>query len=481
MMGIPETLEEPGISRTDNFTAGQSGQIAGLAAPIQDFGGQVRRKISPAKMRKFQYIGYNYRKYFPLAAVLLFAALVAGAGAVRADGSEQRRNNGASVARGFRLWINGPLWRKAKARGVSRALFQRAFRGVRLNWKLPDLLPPGAPRQKPRPVRQSEFRSPGVYFRPKHINYMIQAGRRELKKWRKSLDAIERRYGVPRGVIIAIWGKETAFGRARLPHNAIRILATQAYMGRRKKMFEAELLAALDILQQGHIGVDAMKSAWAGALGHPQFMPTAFLKYAVDFDGDGRKNIWTSVPDALASIANYLSLHGWNRRRGWGYEVTLPQNVSCALEGPDQGASIAKWRRAGVRRVKGRAFPASELRRQGFLLLPAGRYGPAFIVTENFYVLKSYNESDVYALFVSHLADRFRRNAAFVGKWRRLSSFSRRDVRHMQNRLIRQGHDVGGADGLIGFKTRTAIGKWQTGRRLPPTCYPSPAILQALR
>jgi lytic murein transglycosylase len=387
----------------------------------------------------------------------------------------------AKVERAFQAWIKGPLRRKAKSQGISPALFARTFKTIRLNWKLPDLIPPGIRKKTSRPHRQSEFRSPGVYFKQSQINNMVRLGRRELSKWKKQLDVIERRYGVPRGIIIAIWGKETAFGRAALPFNAVSVLATQAFMGRRKQLFETELLAALHILQQGHIPVGKMRSAWAGALGHPQFMPTAFLKYAVDFDGDRRKNIWTSVPDALASIANFLKQNGWNRHRKWGFEVVVPNTISCILEGPDQGMSFNKWHLNNVRRIKGRSFPRSEIHQKGHLLMPAGRFGPTFIVTENFYVLKKYNESDVYALYVGHLNDRFLANSPFKGQWKKLFAFTRRNVHIMQTKLVMLGYDVGGVDGLIGYKTRTSFGEWQTKNKNPATCYPTPALLRSLQ
>jgi hypothetical protein len=237
-----------------------------------------------------------------------------------------------------------------------------------------------------------------------------------------------------------------------------------------------------------------MKSAWAGALGHPQFMPSVFLKYAIDFDGDGRKDIWNSVPDALASIANFLAQNGWRKGLGWGREIILPASVPCTLEGPDQPFITLDWMKNGVRRMDGRPFPARERHRPAFLLLPAGRYGPAFLVSKNFYVLKKYNESDVYALLIGHVADMIAARSAdkgkgairagFRGKWRKIDSFSRLDVRRAQLRLEKRGRDVGGADGLIGFRTRREIGKWQAARyggARPPTCYPGRRELMEIR
>ena len=275
--------------------------------------------------------------------------------------------------RAFTNWLKGPLWQKASARNISKALYLKAFKPVKLNWSLPDLRPPGRRHKSRKPPVQSEFRAPGGYFKALSLDYNITKGRQQLAKWRHTLDKIERRFGVPREIIIAIWGKETAYGRAKLPYNAIEVLATQAFMGRRKALFEKELLAALTILQQKHISIRTMKSAWAGALGHPQFMPTAFLKYAVDFDGDGSKNIWSSVPDALASIANFLNQNGWDKTRHWGFEVQLPKNISCTLEGPDQRIKTLNWQQQGMRRVNGHQCASADLHKDSFLLLPAGR------------------------------------------------------------------------------------------------------------
>ncbi len=373
----------------------------------------------------------------------------------------------------FARWIEGPLWQKARARHISRTVFKSAFRSVKLNWTLPDLRPPGKPRRTHKPSKQSEFRAPGGYFKARHMAYNIKKGRTQMKVWRRTLDKIERLYGVPREIIISIWGKETAFGAAKLPYRAIEVLATQAFMGRRKPLFENELLAALTIIQQQHIPAHKMKSAWAGALGHPQFMPTAFLKYAVDFDGDGHKNIWTSVPDALASIAHFLSRNGWDRNQHWGREIKLPASISCTLEGPDQNIMHAQWQRSGVRRVNGSSLDARNAGKKAFLLLPAGRYGPSFLVSNNFYVLKTYNESDVYALFIGHVADRMRGAGSFKAGWKRISSFSRRQVKAAQLKLEESGADVGGADGLIGYKTRISIGRWQHRNGRKVNCFPS--------
>jgi lytic murein transglycosylase len=295
------------------------------------------------------------------------------------------------------------------------------------------------------------------------------------------LSRIERQTGVPPQIIVAIWGRESSFGKAQIPHNAFQILSTKGFMSTRADYFTDELIAALLIVERGFAHPDAMKSSWAGALGQPQFMPTNYLKYAADGNGDGRADIWGSADDTLASIAAYMRAHGWSAGRDWGFEVTVPDAVSCALEGPHQARPIANWAAMGVTRVTGSPFPALEAQEDGFLLMPAGRYGPAFVVTSNFTALKAYNESDVYALYVGHVGDRMRYGVGgFRGAWQTLDGFSRADVQTMQQRLVAQGYDVGGADGLIGNKTRAAIGAWQTRNGMAATCYPNRAMIAAL-
>ena len=388
----------------------------------------------------------------------------------------------AGLERAFQSWLANELWPKAKARGVSRQTFRDATRSLSLQWKLPDLAPPGAPRSQPKRQRQSEFRSPARYFAEANLNTLVALGRDRMNRWKSTLARIEARYGVPGRIIVAIWGRESGFSRARLPHNALAVLATQAFIGRRKAIFEEETVSALVILEEDHFPGSALKSSWAGALGGPQFRPSKFLDYAVDLDGDGKRDIWNSVPDTLASIANYLKQHGWQTGRDWGFEARIPGTISCTLEGPEQGRAISTWASAGATRVSGRPFPDHERRRKGYLLMPAGRYGPAFIATPNFYVLKEYNESDAYALFIGHLADRLAyTNKPLVARWRDPGDFSRRAVQQMQERLVAAGYDVGGADGLVGFKTRTAIGQWQERHNRQATCYPDETLLRQIR
>lgn len=405
-----------------------------------------------------------------LAAAIAMALLVAG-GAGAVDRQE--------VAAKFRTWLAETVWPDARARGVSRATFERAGPALALDWSLPGLAPPGAGAGPDR-QHQAEFRAPGRYLAEAHIAPLLRIGRDRMRQWAKTLAAVERAYGVPGEIVVAIWGRESAFGRAALPHNALGVLATRAFMDTRPQIYYPELIAALAMLERGDMRLEAMKSSWGGAMGQPQFLPTKFLDHAVDFDNDGRRDIWGSVPDTLASIAAYLKTHGWRPGLPWGVEATVPAGDLCVLEGPHQGRPLAEWRRYGIARAGGADFPRAMADRPAFLLMPGGRRDPAFLVTENFYVLKEYNESDVYAVFVGHLADRLAGGGAIGGAWSAGGGFDRGDVRAMQERLVAQGHDVGGVDGLIGFRTRIAVGQWQRARGRPATCFPDARLVREI-
>ena len=387
----------------------------------------------------------------------------------------------ASPDAAFRRWLENDLWPAARAQGIPRRVFDAAFRNVRPDLKLPDLGPPGLP-SLPRRQEQREFGAPARYFSERALRALAARGRNLLKRHDDLLRRVEKTWGVPGHIVLAIWARESNYGRARIPHNVFRILGTQAWTGRRKEKFRGELLAALRIARDGHLPVSALKSSWAGALGQPQMMPSIYLKWAVDFDGDGKRDIWHAIPDVLASIASHLAGHGWQRSRDWGYEVNVPASVPCFLEGPDRGRTLEEWRAMGIRRVGRRPFPASERGHRLFLLMPAGRHGPAFLVTRNFYVLKDYNMSDLYALFVGHLGDRIRHGAPpFSRPWKKVGRMLRSDIARMQRALERLGHDVGGADGLPGFRTRRSIGLWQKRHDMRPTCFPTPRLLRRFR
>ena len=381
------------------------------------------------------------------------------------------------VERQFRAWLEQTVWPRAQARGVSRGTFDGAFSGVSLDWDLPDLVPPGSEAQGPQTQRQAEFGSPGAYFRRGSVEGATTVGRQMAARHAATLDTVERATGVPGRIVLAIWGRESGYGQVDIPHNAFEVLGTKGFMSTRADYFTDELVAALQIAEAGQVPAGAMKSSWAGALGQPQFMPSNYLDFAADGDGDGRADIWGSEADTIASIGNYLARHGWVAGRDWGFEVAVPSSVSCTLEGPDQGRPIAEWERIGITRVNARPFPEHERAAEGYLLMPAGRNGPAFLVTPNFYVLKDYNTSDLYALFVGHVGDRIQYGAGdFAGRWGEVGGLLRSDVAAMQRALEAMGHDVGGADGLPGFRTRRSIGSWQEANGRPATCFPEGAM-----
>lgn len=402
-----------------------------------------------------------------------------------ADDSAYRR----AVDQRFTRWV-AELWPQAQSRGISRATFASAMDQMRPDWSLPDLQPldlgPGAPsppqaEQARQHRAQPEFSVPADYFAPGGLNLLVQLGRQHMARWRDTLTEIERRFGVEPHVVLAIWGRETAFGRASLPHNAVRAIATQAFMGRRKEMFREELLLALTILEEGHVPMEQMSSSWAGAMGHAQFLPSDFTRHAVDITGDGKRDIWTSVPDALASAANALRHKGWQPGQTWGYEIRLPEGVDCALEGPRHARPIAAWAAMGITRTFDRAFPPHRQDEEAFLVLPAGRRGPAFLALDNFMVLKGYNFADLYALYVGHLADRIVSDRGFETPWQPVPGFGRDEVRVLQEHMAARGIDIGPVDGLLGHRTRASIGLLQRHMGLPVDCYPNRELLAHAR
>ena len=392
----------------------------------------------------------------------------------------------------FAEWLQ-ELWPDAEAAGVSRTTFDANLKGLKLNWSLPHLVlpnpaPPGGPAlpeslaKAMAPKHQPEFDAPVYYFKDGTLAALSATGRGKVAQLRPTLAAIQKQYGVPASIVVAIWGRETGFGKIDAPYDAIGTIATQGFLGRRPDEFRAQLIAALKIVEEKHATRAQLKSSWAGAMGYTQFMPTDFEKFAVDFDGDGKRDIWNSIPDSLASTANSLKSQGWDGAKVWGYEVQLPQGFDCTLQGPDKARPIEEWMKLGVARVLGQAFPQGTLGDSAFIVLPAGLKGPAFLGTDNFSVLKLYNNSDVYAIFVGHLADMIAANAPvkFAGAWQPVERLPRDRIQRFQEVLVAQGHDVGKVDGLAGFKTRAAIGVTEKRLGLPLTCYPSQQLVDAV-
>jgi len=382
----------------------------------------------------------------------------------------------------FQSWLQS-LWPQAQALGVTRATFDQATRGLEPDLTLPDLVLPGRP-EKPPPGQPEFVQTPADYIKEPSIERLAVQGRKLYEQYRAPLTAIEQQFGSPPAVLLAIFGRETDYGRAADTHSAIRVLATQAYLGKRKDQFRNEFLLALKILDSGAITLAAMKSSWAGAMGLTQFLPSDYLKYAVDFDGDGKSDIWNSVPDALASAAKQLLDKGWQRGLRWAYEVRPPADVDCTIGVPDNTLSLGDWLKRGFVPAYGRVVPAAERAEPASLLQPAGLYGPSFLATKNYFVIKEYNYSDLYVLFVGHLSDRIAdprpQMASFETPWGKVAQLPTADLDQMQQILTAQGYYHDKIDGKAGMLTRSALGAYQKKYGLKVDCWPTAAVLQQM-
>ncbi len=399
--------------------------------------------------------------------LILFALFCAGL--LIAASANARAQEAASVSDAqFRSFVTS-LWPDARSAGVSRATFDKALSGL-----TPD------PSVIKLTAKQSEFVKPiWHYINGAVSTQRIERGNVRATEFDKLLARIESKYGVDRYVILAVWGMETNYGGFSGKMNVVRSLATLAASGYRGTFFRDELIVALQILEQKHIEPENMLGSWAGAMGQTQFMPSSFMKYAVDWDGDGHKNIWTSTADALASTANFLSAHGWVRDWTWGYEVLLPQGFSLLKHEPNVERPFADWARAGVKLADGGAMP-----RQGdaVLLLPASKSGPAFLVTKNFQAIKSYNTSTSYALGVALLSDRLAGSDGLVGKWPVKERMPDADQSlEIQKHLVRLGYDVGKLDGKIGERAQAAIRQYQRKLGIEPDGFANLALLERMR
>lgn len=371
---------------------------------------------------------------------------------------------------GFDRFVSD-FWPTARSAGVSAQTYRHVFTGMD-----PD---PDTIRLM---SKQSEFVKPVWDYLDSAVSETrIERGRELLREYDYVLQKIEARYGVDREAVLAIWGMETNYGSFMGKHNVIQALATLAYAAPRRQAFwRKELTKALLIVQAGHVRFADMEGSWAGAMGHTQFMPTSWQAYAADFDGDGRKDIWTSIPDALASTAYYLKRHGWQTGKTWGYEVRLPANFDFSLADDDTTLVLKDWQRRGVGRVNGKAFPRPDDR--AILVMPAGAAGPAFLMLRNFYVIKRYNNATAYALAVGHLADRIIGGGVLEGDWAREHlPLSKSQTVELQTALNRKGFHVGAPDGLVGPATRRGIRAYQRARGLVPDGYASIVLLEKIK
>jgi lytic murein transglycosylase len=379
---------------------------------------------------------------------------------------------------GFTQFI-ASLWPEAEAAGVSRATFDTETRGLEPDYKLPDLILPGRPATGA--AAQAEFvQVPADYIKEASIARLAAEGQKLMQQYRPALTTIETRFGVPASVVLAIWGRETDYGRYTLPYDALRVLATQAYVGRRKDQYRNEFILALKILGQGVVTRKDMRSSWAGATGLTQFLPSEFYQHGVDLDGDGRVDIWHSVPDALASAAAQLVNKGWQSGVRWAYEVRAPANVDCTMGVPEVTKPLRDWLRARFVPVRGQKLSAGEQTQSASLLQPEGISGPAFLTTKNYFVIKEYNFSDLYVLFVGHLSDRMTSPLPFATPWSASTQLRTVDVEAMQRGLTRLGLYEDKLDGKAGMLTRAALGAYQKSAGLKVDCWPSEAVLRSI-
>ena len=387
-------------------------------------------------------------------------------GALKPAGKADRKpasGAGAAKAGAFDAFVTA-LWPDAQAAGISRAVFDDALRGV-----TPD------PTIVALTRKQSEFVRPmSDYVAGAASAQRLARGRAAGEQWASTLDRVERASGVPREIVLAVWGMESGFGANTGGFYVVRALATLAFVRHRGDFFRDELVQALRILQQDHIARSAMKGSWAGAMGQTQFMPSSFLAYAVDGDGDGRRDIWTSVPDALASTANFLKEKGWQPGLPWVVEVALPGT----LDFRDPRRGFAEWAAVGVKRTDGQDLPRTG---NATLLMPTGVRGPAFLLGDNFQVIRAYNSSDAYALGVGYLAHRIAGGAPIARAWPTEKTLSQGEREEVQKRLARLGLYKGDADGRHGTITRDAIREFQTRTGLVADGYADFAVLKALR
>jgi membrane-bound lytic murein transglycosylase B len=356
------------------------------------------------------------------------------------------------------------LWKDAAAQGISRATFDLAFTGV-----TPDARVLGAMQHAP------EYGKPvGAYIEGIVSPARIGGGLRKSAQWADTLRAVEKKYGVPGNILVSIWGIESSFGDSPDRWDVIRCIATLAQAKIQNPYFRDELIGALKILQSQAIARPQLLGSYAGAMGQAQFMPSSYLKYAVDFDGDGRADIWKSVPDVLASIANYLRQFGWQPGLPWGFEVLAPLKFDYAAS----RGTFRDWRARGFERLDGDRWPESG---DAILFFPSGAPGPAFLVTQNFVVLKTYNNSDAYALAVAHLADRLRGAKPFRSAWP-LNDFqpSRAARIALQKKLAGLGYKVADFDGHFDFDLRDDIRKLQLSFGMTPDGHPSRAFFEGL-
>ena len=371
----------------------------------------------------------------------------------------------------FAEWQAG-FRKEALAAGIRADLFDRAFVGVS-----PDMSVIKADRSQP------EFTRPVWEYLDGALSPLrVNKGKSLIQQNAQVLQSIEQRYGVDREALVAVWGMESNFGQFQGSKSVINSLATLAYEGRRPGFAHAQLIAALQILQQGDITPEKMLGSWAGAMGQTQFIPTTYNTHAVDFDGDGRRDIWGSSTDALASTAHYLQSSGWQRGQPWGFEVDLAEGFDYTLADGTIRKPVSEWIRLGVSEYGGLPIAPDDKQLSASLLLPAGHRGPAFLIFDNFRAILKYNNSSSYALAVGLLSKRFTDGGLIYGQWPKEDlPLSRSERIELQTLLGKHNYDAGNPDGIIGANTRKAIRSAQQSFGWPADGYPTQQLLEALR
>jgi membrane-bound lytic murein transglycosylase B len=359
---------------------------------------------------------------------------------------------------------------QAERRGISRAAFEANVAGLTPDLRIMDLID-----------SQPEFtKSIWDYLDVLVSEDRVRDGRAILTRHRATFDAVEKKYGVDRYFIASIWGVESNYSTQIGERSVIRSTATLACIGRRQDYFRDEFLSALEIVARGDLRPDQLKGSWAGAFGPTQFMPSSFKRFAVDFDGDGRRDVVDSVPDLVASTANNLKKDGWVSGQTWGYEVVVPRGFNYLLADHSRVTTIREWERAGISRAGSKAFPRPDDR--AFLLIPAGAQGPGFLMLQNFRVIMKYNPAEAYALAIGHLADRLRGGGSLVQPWPRHERVLTWAERYeLQQRLGERGFDAGEPDGRLGGRTRNALRQFQASVGQVPDGFASESMLDRLR
>jgi len=375
----------------------------------------------------------------------------------------------AQAQQSFAAWLES-FRAEAAAQGISRKTLGKALAGLEPD---PDILRAAD--------NQAEFVKPIWDYLDSAVSQArIRTGRAKLRQYAGQFAAIEKKYGVDRHYVAAIWGMETNYGSFMGGKSVIRSLATLAYTGERTSFGRTQLLAALKILDNGDIDVANMKGSWAGAMGHTQFIPTTYLEYAVDFTGDGTRDIWRAISDALASTANFLKEKGWREDETWGYEAVLPRGFDYGLADERTERTLEAWSRLGITRPSGKPFPRPSDRAK--LIVPAGADGPAFLMIHNFDVIKRYNNATAYALAVGHLADRLMGFGPISQSWPRDEQpLARSERKELQQLLADLGFLNGKIDGIIGVNTKAAVRAFQRARGMVPDGFATKRLLAAAR